>query len=107
MIQNMLLRALTGAALVGLATQAHAEQKEIRLARQYSMGYLQLNVMEHQKLIEQEAAKLGVNDLKVSWVRLNGPAAINDALISGNIDVATGGVPGLLVLWSRTRGTPQ
>lgn len=107
MIQNMLLRALTGAALVGLATQAHAEQKEIRLARQYSMGYLQLNVMEHQKLIEQEAVKLGVNDLKVSWVRLNGPAAINDALISGNIDVATGGVPGLLVLWSRTRGTPQ
>ena len=80
---------------------------EIRLARQYSMGYLQFNVMEHQQLIEKHAMALGIPDLKVSWITLNGPAAVNDALISGNIDIATGGVPGLLVLWSRTKGTPQ
>src|SRR6185312_9378006 len=91
---------------LSLAAPAAAQQ-EIRLARQYSMGYLQLNVMEHQKLIEKQAAALGVPDLKVSWITLNGPAAVNDALISGSIDVATGGVPGLLVLWSRTKGTPQ
>ena len=87
------------------ASQASAA--DIRLARQYSMGYLQLNVMEHQQLIEKHAKALGIPDLKVSWITLNGPAAINDALISGNIDIATGGVPGLLVLWSRTKGTPQ
>src|SRR5262245_10681897 len=80
---------------------------EIRLARQYSMGYLQFNVMEHQQLIEKHAKALGIPDLKVSWITLNGPAAVNDALISGNIDIATGGVPGLLVLWARTKGTPQ
>ena len=71
------------------------------------MGYLQLNVMEHQQLIEKHAKALGIPDLKVSWITLNGPAAVNDALISGNIDIATGGVPGLLVLWARTKGTPQ
>ena len=93
----------------GLLVAAHGAtaQEEIRLARQYSMGYLQLNVMEHQKLIEKHAQELGIPDLKTSWITLNGPAAINDALISGNIDLATGGVPGLLVLWSRTKGTPQ
>ena len=93
----------------GLLVAAHGAtaQEEIRLARQYSMGYLQLNVMEHQKLIEKHAKELGILDLKTSWITLNGPAAINDALISGNIDLATGGVPGLLVLWSRTKGTPQ
>jgi NitT/TauT family transport system substrate-binding protein len=37
----------------------------------------------------------------------NGPAAVNDALLSGNIDIASGGVPGLLVLWAKTKGTPQ
>src|SRR5262249_5629020 len=87
------------------ASQASAA--DIRLARQYSMGYLQFNVMEHQRLIEKHAKALGIPDLKVSWITLNGPAAVNDALISGNIDIATGGVPGLLVLWARTKGTPQ
>ena len=87
------------------ASQASAA--EIRLARQYSMGYLQFNVMEHQQLIEKHAKAFGISDLKVSWITLNGPAAVNDALISGTIDIATGGVPGLLVLWSRTKGTPQ
>ena len=85
----------------------HADAAEIRLARQFSMGYLQLNVMEHQQLIEKHAKALGLNDVKVTWSTFNGPAAINDALISGNIDIATGGVPGLLVLWARTKGTPQ
>jgi len=99
------LLALAGAALLGFAAQAQVP--EIRLAKQYSMGYLQLNVMEHQQLIEKHAKALGIPDLKVSWITLNGPAAVNDALISGNIDIATGGVPGLLVLWSRTKGTPQ
>ncbi len=84
-----------------------ANAVEIRLARQFSMGYLQLNVMEHQQLIEKHAKALGLNDVKVSWFTFNGPTAVNEALISGNIDVGSGGVPGLLVLWSRSKGTPQ
>jgi NitT/TauT family transport system substrate-binding protein len=80
---------------------------EIRLARQFSMGYLQFNVMEHQHLIEKHARALGLPDVTVSWLRFNGPAAINDALLSGTIDIASGGTPGLLLLWSKTRGTPN
>jgi NitT/TauT family transport system substrate-binding protein len=93
--------------LSGTLAPAAAQTPEIRLARQYSMGYLQLNVMEHQQLIEKHARGLGIPEVKVSWITLNGPAAVNDALISGNIDVASGGTPGLLVLWSKTKGTAQ
>ena len=103
-IKSILCRVAAAFALLGASPAAAAE---IRLAKQYSMGYLQLNVMEHQQLIEKHAKALGIPDLKVSWITLNGPAAVNDALISGNIDIATGGVPGLLVLWARTKGTPQ
>src|SRR5665647_567984 len=71
------------------------------------MGYLQLNVMERDKLIEKHAKLLGIPEVKVSWLLFNGPAAVNDALLSGNIDIASGGVPGLLVLWAKTKGTPQ
>jgi NitT/TauT family transport system substrate-binding protein len=30
---------------------------------------------------------------------------MNDALLSGSVDIVSGGVPGLLTIWSRTRGT--
>src|SRR5215510_11901898 len=97
---RFLLGAVTGAVL--LCGLVPASAAEIRLARQFSMGYLQLNVMEHQQLIEKHAKALGLNDVKVSWFTFNGPTAVNEALISGNIDVGSGGVPGLLVLWSRS-----
>ena len=104
----MRIKSFVSALLIACAFCASSvSAAEIRLARQFSMGYLQLNVMEHQQLIEKHAKALGIPDLNVSWMTLNGPAAVNDALISGNIDIATGGVPGLLVLWARTKGTPQ
>ena len=103
-----ILRAIVaGVALLGLLPQASAQAPEIRLAEQFSIGYLQLNVMKHQKLIEKHAKALGLADAKVSWFKFNGPTAVNEALISGNIDIGSGGVPGLLTLWARTKGTPQ
>ena len=98
--------ALFAAVLAGMpASPAAAQVPEIRLARQFSMGYLQFNVMEHQQLIEKHARALGIPEVKVSWLTFNGPAAVNDALLSGQIDIAAGGTPGLLLLWSKTKGT--
>jgi NitT/TauT family transport system substrate-binding protein len=94
-------------ALFSLAATTSAQVPEIKLAKQFSMGYLQLNVMERDKLIEKHAKLFGIPEVKVSWLTFNGPAAVNDALLSGNIDIASGGVPGLLVLWAKTKGTPQ
>jgi NitT/TauT family transport system substrate-binding protein len=107
MTSSGIVTALAVLIATGTLGPAGAQTPEIRLARQYSMGYLQLNVMEHQQLIEKHASALGIPAVKVSWITLNGPAAVNDALISGNIDVASGGTPGLLVLWAKTKGTPQ
>ena len=87
------------------AASAPASAQEIRIARQFSMGYLQFNVMEAEKLIEKHAEAAGLKDVKVSWATFNGPNAMNDALISDSVDVVAGGVPGLLTLWNRTRGT--
>ena len=82
-----------------------ASAQEVRIARQFSMGYLQFNVMEHDKLLEKHAAALGLKDVKIAWSTFNGPNAMNDALISDSIDIVAGGVPGLLTLWNRTKGT--
>ncbi len=71
------------------------------------MGYLQFNVMEHHNLVEKHAKALGLDDVKVSWMTFNGPDAMNGALIADSIDVVSGGIPGLVTFWARTRGTAQ
>jgi len=85
-----------------LATTAHAEG-QIRIAEQFGIVYLLLNVAQDQKLIEKHARLQGV-DAKVEWVKLSGGSAINDALLSGAIDIAGAGVGPLLTLWDRTYG---
>src|SRR5215813_12787830 len=104
--RTRIVAALTAVALSASIQHVAAQVPEIRLARQFSMGYLQLNVMEHQKLIEKHAKALGIPEVKVSWQAFNGPGVMNDALISGSIDIASGGTPGLLTLWAKTKGTP-
>ena len=93
------------AALTLFSAQARAEADTIRFAQQQSIGYLQFNVIKHEHLIEKRAAELGLPGLKVSWLTLSGPDMMNDALLSGAVDVVAGGVPALLTIWGRTRGT--
>jgi NitT/TauT family transport system substrate-binding protein len=96
---------LIPAAILAATLAAPASAQEVRLARQFSMGYLQFNVMEHEKLLEKHAATLGLKDVKIVWTTFNGPDAMNNALISDSVDIVAGGVPGLLTLWNRTRGS--
>ena len=81
---------------------AHAEG-EIRIAEQFGIVYLLLNVVRDQQLIEKHGKEEGI-DIKVDWTQLSGGAAINDALLSGSIDIAGAGVGPLLTIWDRTHG---
>jgi ABC-type nitrate/sulfonate/bicarbonate transport system substrate-binding protein len=67
-------------------TPAHAEG-QLRIAQQFGLVYLLLNVAQDQKLIEKHGQKQGV-PVKVEYVQLSGGNAANDALLSGSIDVA-------------------
>src|SRR5262245_61512330 len=100
-----LAAAVLGAMTGALAGSAVAEVPEIRFARQLSMGYLQFNIMEQHHLLEKHAKAAGLPELKVVWATFNSPAAMNDALLSGSVDIVSGGVPGLLTIWARTQGT--
>src|SRR3979411_1127109 len=97
--------ALMTALAIGRATTMVAAAAEIRLAEQFSMGYLQFNIMKRDKLIEKYATQRGLKDFRVSWQRFNGPVAMNEALLSNSTDIVSGGVPGLITLWDKTQGT--
>src|SRR5207237_8605624 len=82
-----------------------AETSEIRCAQQYGTSYLALMIMQEQKLIEKHAKQAGLGEVRVTWAKLGGPGAMNDALLSGGLDFGTGGVPSLITLWAKTQGT--
>lgn len=88
------------------AGSAHAELSEVKIARQYGVSYLPLMIMQDQKLLEKHAAQMGIKDLKVSWVEFAGGNVMNDSLLSDSLQIASGGVAPLVLLWSRTKGTP-
>ena len=95
------------AASAGVPRAALAEASEVRFAKQFSMGYVQLNILQHRQLVEKHAKALGLGDVTTVWSTFNGPDAMNTALVSGNVDVVSGGVPGLVTLWAKTKGTAQ
>lgn len=95
---------LGGLALsASLAGTAMAAEGQLRIAKQFGVVYLLLNVVEDQKLIETHGKAAGL-DIKVEYVQLSGGSAVNDALLSGNIEIAGAGVGPLFTLWDRTKG---
>lgn len=93
--------AMLAVALSGLSTSALAEGK-ISIAQQFGIGYLILDVVRDQQLIEKEGKKEGL-DIEVDWRTISGATGMNEALLSGALDVASAGVPPLLTLWDRTK----
>jgi len=94
------------AGLIALVTAStvRAEVGDLKVAEQYGISYLPIMVMEEQKLVEKQAKALGLPDLKVSYVKLAAGNVMNDALLSGTLHFASGGVAPLITLWSRTQG---
>ncbi|WP_181268835.1 ABC transporter substrate-binding protein [Pseudomonas aeruginosa] len=86
-----------------LASRPAQAEGEIRIAEQFGIVYLLLNVVRDQRLIEKHGQAEGLQ-IKVDWTQLSGGAAVNDALLSGAIDIAGAGVGPLLTIWDRTRG---
>ncbi|SNS83553.1 NitT/TauT family transport system substrate-binding protein [Noviherbaspirillum humi] len=101
-ILTPLLAAITGLTTLAAPSLSHAEGR-IRIAEQFGIVYLLLNIAQDQKLVEKHGKAQGL-DIQVEWTKLSGGASANDALLSGAIDVAGAGVGPLLTLWDRTLG---
>ncbi|MBS0326882.1 MAG: ABC transporter substrate-binding protein [Proteobacteria bacterium] len=84
---------------------ALAAARELRIARQYGIGYLPIMVMEHDRLIEKHAHAAGAGDVTITWRTFGDGSFANDAMIAGDLDIAAGGLGSFLTLWDRTRET--
>jgi NitT/TauT family transport system substrate-binding protein len=93
------------AAIQLTASIAGAEPEKLRVGKQYGLAFLPLMVMEAEDLYSAHAKELGIQT-SVEWLTLGGPAASNEALLSGNADIIANGPPAFLIMWDKTRGTP-
>ena len=94
------LSLLTGSLVMPSAAEAEGQ---LRIAEQFGVVYLLLNVVRDQHLVEKYGQQEGL-DIKVDWTQLSGGSAVNDALLAGAVDVAGAGVGPLLTIWDRTYG---
>ena len=102
------LRLIAAIALLAfVAVPAYGEVSAIRISHGYGVLYLPLMVMESEKLLEKQARAADLGDVKVTYLVLDGGNVINDAMLSGALDIAALGVPGFLTLWAKTKGNPK
>ncbi|MDR1957193.1 MAG: ABC transporter substrate-binding protein [Treponema sp.] len=83
---------------------SRGQQTLLRISKQYGVNYLPLIVLEGRKLIEKNAAEAGLGDVTVEWVTFGGGATANDALLSGTVDLISGGIAPFVRLWDKTGG---
>jgi NitT/TauT family transport system substrate-binding protein len=93
------------AIFLALVMPASAEATLVRIGRAPGLAFLPLYVMEAGKLLEKHLALNGLKDVRVVWQDSTGGNVMNDALLSGNLEFANGGVPPFLTLWAKARGT--
>ena len=93
---------LLAAALI-VSASATATPLTVHIAEQFGIAYVPLTVMKEKHLLEQEGKKVGL-DLKSEWMQFSNGSAMNDALLSGSLDIASGGVGPLVTAWARTKG---
>jgi len=101
-----LLAVAAALGILALPQQARAEATELRVAKQFGSAYMQFFIMQDQKMVEKHAKAAGLGDVSVEWATFRSSDVMNDALISGSVDFVCLGIPGIITIWSKTKGTP-
>tara|TARA_E500000331_G_scaffold332482_1_gene355715 strand:+ start:7198 stop:8199 length:1002 start_codon:yes stop_codon:yes gene_type:complete len=86
------------------ALPAKAEVNEVRFAQQFGLLYLPMHVVVDKKYVQACAKDAGMASPKVKMYKFSGGAAVNQALLSNNVDFAAGGIGPLLKMWDKTKG---
>src|SRR5476651_765679 len=89
-----------------LSTAApRAEVAELHMATQYGIGTLAMVLVEKKQLLEKHLTQAGLQSTKVTWQQFPAGSPMNDGLLSGRLDIVSGGTTVFISLWGKTSGT--
>ncbi len=89
-------------AAIALGGAQTARAMNVRIAQEYGISYLPLTLMKVLNLLVKRGKQEGV-EITPHWLSFTGGPPMNEALISDNLDIASGGVAPMLVITDRTR----
>lgn len=98
------LATVLAAPLVARHARAADDADEIRIAFGNGIAYLPFYVGRKKELFAAALAQAGFPNVKVTWPHIAGTSALNDAMLSGSVDLYVAGTPGALIVWDRTKG---
>lgn len=100
---NSLMKTTVAALALTVGTSFAASAEDVTIGTGYGIGFLPLHILDAKDLIEARAKEAGL-DLTPTYQRISGSAAMQDAVISGSVDLGAYGVPAILIGWDKTRG---
>jgi NitT/TauT family transport system substrate-binding protein len=77
--------------------------RQLRIGVQYGLGYLPLYVAKDAGFLADRMRKQGLDPAKVEIVPFAGGPQINDGLLSGNLEIGSGGLTAMMVVCDKTR----
>jgi NitT/TauT family transport system substrate-binding protein len=90
-----------------LATGTLHAAETIKIGVGTGIGYLPLQVMVKKHLLETAARNAGAGDVTAELIEFPTASAMTDALVSGAIQYASGGVSTFAVLWAKAEGSNE
>lgn len=100
-----MLAAIVALCVFTVEAAVAADVTTIRIGRTPTLSQLPIYVLQGAKLVEKQAKAAGLGDVDVKYSDVAGGAVLNDMLLSGNMEFATGGVAPFLILWAKALGT--
>ena len=90
-----------------LTSVSRAEVAELHMATQYGIGTLPMVIVQQKQLLEKHLTNAGLNQVKVTWRQFPGGSPMNDGLLSGSLDIVSGGTTVFATLWAKANGSPS
>jgi NitT/TauT family transport system substrate-binding protein len=97
---------MLAAAFIISGVNSGSAQTEVKIGIGFGIGFLPMFIVDDQHLVEKYAGQAGL-DVKTNYQRFSGSAAMQDAVLSGSVDMGVYGVPAMLIAWDKARNTPQ
>jgi NitT/TauT family transport system substrate-binding protein len=78
--------------------------KELRIGVQFGLGYLPFHVADRAGFLANRMREQGIEAVPVQIVQLAGSPQMNDGLLSGTLEIGSGGYTAMMVFCDKTRG---
>src|SRR4051795_12691576 len=86
---------------------AQAESLDLRMATQFGIGAMPMIIMQKNQVLERHLAAAGMPNVNVTWRQFPGGNPMNEGLLSGSLDIVSGGTTVFVTLWAKAKGSPQ